>query len=103
MKPYVEEMRESDCAYTRKDVHSKISHAKGKGLDPDEYVGTFMVPENKLFYGHQLVVKVWRDYNAELQKSNCVDFDDLLVFGVKLLRSNKKVVKWCEHVLVDEL
>jgi DNA helicase II / ATP-dependent DNA helicase PcrA len=43
-------------------------------------------------------------YQLALRKSNSLDFDDLLVYGVKLFEWNDgQLVKWCKHVLVDEL
>lgn len=50
-----------------------------------------------------LVGQIYARYERILQDNNSLDFDDLLVYGVKLFGENPKVVKWCKHVLVDEL
>lgn len=113
MKPYKEEMQMNDCSLTRKDIHNQISRSKGKGFNPDAHVRDLLarvfkgadpasLKEDMLRYGQRLVVRIWREYEIELRKSNLVDFDDLLIFGVRLVKGHKKVVKWCRHILVDE-
>lgn len=115
LKPYKDAMMaENNLTYPRNYVYSKISRAKGKGLSPEGYRKEWLdrwnmlaphasLKTDKLPFEAQLVFDVFRDYERELRKSNCLDFDDLIIFGVKLVRDNKKVVRWCRHVLVDEL
>jgi DNA helicase-2/ATP-dependent DNA helicase PcrA len=113
MKPYHEEMLKNNCTLSRKDIHNKISRSKGKGFDPDEHIRDLLahvfknVPEEKrdenmLTFGQMFVVRIWREYEGELRRSNLVDFDDLLIFGVRLVKGHKKVVNWCRHILADE-
>ncbi|KAI0028991.1 P-loop containing nucleoside triphosphate hydrolase protein [Vararia minispora EC-137] len=114
LKPHADEMRDNDCTLTRKDIHNKISRSKSKGFSPDTHVLDLLqhhhhhhVPDTKraeatLAYAHRLVVRIWRAYDAELRASNLLDFDDLLVFGVRLVKNYKQAVGWCRHVLVDE-
>lgn len=56
-----------------------------------------------LFY--KQLIKVWREYQRRLQKNNALDFDDLLIKTVDLLRNErvKKEIneKW-KWVLIDE-
>lgn len=46
---------------------------------------------------------IFEDYERILRANNALDFDDLLVYGVKLFGNHPAAVTWCEHVLVDEL
>lgn len=48
------------------------------------------------------LAEVYRDYEEALRHNHSLDFDDLLLFGVKLF-SRRDIVDWCKHVLVDEL
>lgn len=50
-----------------------------------------------------VVAHLYGLYEQKLAENNSLDFDDLLVYGVRLFGENPKVGKWCKHVLVDEL
>lgn len=51
----------------------------------------------------RVVAEIYGEYERILRRNNSLDFDDLLVFGVKLFSGHRKVGLWCQHVLVDEL
>jgi len=56
-------------------------------------------------YFRRTVVKVWKAYQDKLKKNNAVDFDDLLVKSVALLkidRVRKEVNEKLQWILVDE-
>jgi superfamily I DNA/RNA helicase len=50
--------------------------------------------------------RVYEEYQKELEKSNILDFDDLLLLPYLLFRKNKEVLnKWInkfDYILVDE-
>lgn len=97
---------------------SKISKAKAKGLKPSDLLAELKLPQEKRSsmkgkeraieesrqdFVDRITAEIYRDYQRQLTKNNSLDFDDLLVFGVRLFRNHPKVGKWCKHVLVDEL
>ena len=51
----------------------------------------------------ELIARIYKKYQSILQRNNSLDFDDLLIYGVKLFKGHPHVVKWCRHILVDEL
>ncbi|KAF7354819.1 ATP-dependent DNA helicase PcrA [Mycena sanguinolenta] len=51
---------------------------------------------------HRVVGSVYEQYEKSLRRSNSLDFDDLLLFGVKLFSDHPPATSWCRHVLVDE-
>ncbi len=51
----------------------------------------------------KVVARVYASYQGVLEDNNSLDFDDLLVYGVRLFKENSKVASWCHHILVDEL
>ncbi|TRZ49040.1 ATP-dependent DNA helicase PcrA, partial [bacterium] len=56
-------------------------------------------------YFRRTVVKVWKAYQDKLKKNNAVDFDDLLVKAVALLKINRireEINERLEWILVDE-
>ena len=56
-------------------------------------------------YFRRMTVKVWRAYQEKLERNNAVDFDDLLVKGVSLLkieRVREEINESLQWILVDE-
>lgn len=85
---------------TPKGVHSAISSLKNKMIYPQEFsqsVSTYFEQKVNLVYG---------DYQRALQKSNAMDFDDLLLKPIELFKLNPDVLeKYQERfkfILVDE-
>lgn len=54
----------------------------------------------------QILVEVYKKYEAEKRASNCLDFDDLLIEVLKLFQSNpqfkEQFQQTVQHILVDE-
>jgi DNA helicase II / ATP-dependent DNA helicase PcrA len=81
-------------------VLSEISSAKEKLKSPEAY------EEGATGFFERIVATVYKSYDGLLRKSNALDFDDLLLYTVRLLQQRKDVLeKYQErfiHVLVDE-
>lgn len=121
LKQHEEFLKENNITLKDGSVLSMISKLKAKGLTADDALkkaaeynkfsdeermmrhlaqGTKPDPlEGKL--GH-VIATVYKEYEKMLRGSNSLDFDDLLLFGVKLFAQQKKASSWCQHVLVDE-
>jgi DNA helicase-2/ATP-dependent DNA helicase PcrA len=94
---------------------SLISKAKSKGHSPDEIIAQNQrrtIPDNVSGTAHvickpddidSIVAAIYKDYEKHLTQNNSLDFDDLLLYGVKLFSQHQRAVRWCKHVLVDEL
>ena len=78
---------------------ASISRAKDELITPEEY------PAGGDFW-EQIVAKVYAKYQEKLRRSNAVDFDDLIMYVVRLLQSNEEVRRKYQerfdHILVDE-
>ncbi|TRM64719.1 P-loop containing nucleoside triphosphate hydrolase protein [Schizophyllum amplum] len=84
-------------------VLASISNAKAKGLTSDDLFRRQQnAPSTELNEADRVVTQVYSDYETSLRQHNSMDFDDLLVFGVKLFREHRETVQWCKHILVDE-
>jgi DNA helicase II / ATP-dependent DNA helicase PcrA len=81
-------------------IHSYISSAKNELVDPEAYQ---MYAQG---YFQQIVARVYPEYQKVLKENNAVDFDDLLLYVVKLFTQYPDVLeKYQEqfrYILVDE-
>ncbi len=89
--------------YPPRGVRAQISHAKNHGVTPDEMQTQAAQMRDG---GRQDVAKVFRAYNEILRKASAVDFDDLLLRAVELLREHPDVrAAWSsrfQYLMVDE-
>jgi DNA helicase-2/ATP-dependent DNA helicase PcrA len=109
--PYKEYLASKDISLKDGTVLSLISKAKAKGHSSEdifeqnqhhktESQATGVKAPHDI---ETIVMEVYKEYEKFLRKSNSLDFDDLLIFGVKLFSQHEKAVSWCRHVMVDEL
>ncbi len=89
-----------DKKFDPKKVRYVISNAKNKGWSPQEY--QLAEPD----YRGRVIADVYTRYQDALAANNALDFDDLILVPVQLLRQNEQVLnywhkKFC-HILVDE-
>ncbi len=79
-----------------------ISTAKTYDLDPDAYFNEI----KRQAKDADIVCNIYRLYQAELKRSNAMDFDDLLVNTLRLFESSSDVLehysKRFRYILVDE-
>jgi DNA helicase-2/ATP-dependent DNA helicase PcrA len=82
-------------------VASRINLLKAALVGPEEFLSV-----GDGFGFDEKLAKVYVRYQDELKRSNALDFDDLIMLAVKLLRENPKILaKYQEqfpYVLVDE-
>ncbi|MBI4823458.1 MAG: DUF3553 domain-containing protein [Nitrospirae bacterium] len=84
-----------------KGVLSRISFLKTSLIGPKEFLS-----KGDVFGFEDKLARVYVRYQDELRKSNALDFDDLIVFTIKLFEEYPKVLKKYQglfhHILVDE-
>ncbi len=76
----------------------KISELKTKLVFPDSY--------DPADYYSEILAKIYKKYQGELQNLNATDFDDLIVLPVKIFKQNPETLRkyqeaW-KYILVDE-
>jgi DNA helicase-2/ATP-dependent DNA helicase PcrA len=81
-------------------VQRQISAAKNHDVTVERYASFATDPTSRL------IARVWREYEEELRRADALDFDDLLLRTVRVLRSYPDIrrayqEKW-PHILVDE-
>ncbi|MEN4099755.1 MAG: UvrD-helicase domain-containing protein, partial [Anaerolineaceae bacterium] len=98
VKRAIKELNINDKLFRPAGIHAAISIAKNNLILPDTY------PVQN--YRDEIVVRVYRRYQELLVGNNAVDFDDLLLWAVRLLGENpticERYARRFEHVLVDE-
>lgn len=80
-------------------ARSRVSHQKATGVDPDQAAAKY---SSQKILEHQEFVQVYYEYEKELATCNLLDYDDLLVRCVELLRYHPECVSNVQAVLVDE-
>jgi DNA helicase-2/ATP-dependent DNA helicase PcrA len=90
----------SPKAYPPRALHNLISGAKNRMIDPDDFAHAAESPLARV------AADCYRDLGAALQRANALDFDDLLLFPLRLFREHPERLGWWQrrfdHVLVDE-
>jgi DNA helicase-2/ATP-dependent DNA helicase PcrA len=98
VKAVIRDLNLNEKLYRPASIHASISNAKNELILADDYPTTN--------YRHEVVKRVYVEYQRRLVASNAVDFDDLLVYTAHLLEDDpavrEKYARRFEHVLVDE-
>ena len=85
---------------TPRTVLGRISWAKNHMVDPQEYYLASKDPNS------ERIAHIYQSYKAELKKNNALDFDDLLLEAVRLLKVSSEVRERYQrryrYLLVDE-
>lgn len=121
IKPMASSLKERNLAVKEGQVLSEISKAKSKEEGPEEMLlraqsmgsrGEVLVviahvsvaSETQTYRRSDRTppVQLYQSYEHALRSSDSLDFDDLLLFGLRLFRAAPHILKNCKHILVDE-
>lgn len=100
VKNLLKEYEIDEKKFTPNSILSNISKAKEQEIGPREF------EENAGDFRDETVAKVYRGYERILSRNNAMDFDDLILNAVRLLKENPDVLeKYQErfrYIMVDE-
>ncbi len=100
VKSAMKRMGVDDKQLTPRTVLSRISWAKNHMLDPQEIYLQSADPQT------ERVAHIYEEYRKELRKANALDFDDLLLETVRLLKAVGEVRDYYnrrfQYILIDE-
>jgi len=100
VKQVMKRLAISDSEIKSRAASSAISNAKNEMVSPAEYEATAQSPYQKN------ISKIYKRYEELRKTAGALDFDDLLLEVVRLLRESPKVrAKWQKnfrHILIDE-
>jgi DNA helicase-2/ATP-dependent DNA helicase PcrA len=98
VKRILKDLNLDDKLYPPNTMHAIISHAKNQLTSVQDFT-----PGN---YREEIARRIYQRYESALRNSNAVDFDDLLLWTVRLFNDNPNIrdrySKRFEYVLIDE-
>ncbi len=100
VKQCLKEMNLDEKQYPPPQVQAAISDAKNRTLTPD------MLEQETENFHRKKIAEIYTEYQRVLHKNNALDFDDLLMLAVELLKTDEdvreKYRKRFQYILVDE-
>jgi DNA helicase-2/ATP-dependent DNA helicase PcrA len=103
IKRAIEQLDFSTEDYPPRSVRAQISHAKNNGITPADMEAEARQSHDP---NRKDVAAIFRAYETMLRSANALDFDDLLLRAVELLREHPKVREaWnsrFQYLMVDE-
>ena len=100
VKSIMKRLGVDDKQLTPRTVLARISWAKNHMLDPQELYLQSADPKT------EMIAHFFEEYRKELRKANALDFDDLLLESVRLLKSSATVREYYnrrfQYLLIDE-
>ncbi len=100
IKKILKDMNLDPKIYNPRGIRNKISGAKNELMDSN-YYSRFANNEYE-----EIVLSVFEKYEKRLKKNNSLDFDDLLLFPIKLFKENPDILERYQerfkYILVDE-
>jgi len=99
VKRVLDELHIDPRRFSPRAVLSAISNAKSEALVPEQLLSTVRG------YGDEVVARAYAAYERALKAASAVDFDDLLLYAVRLFEVPEMSQKYANrylHVLVDE-
>ena len=101
MKGIMKRLQISNEDIKERTILSRISDLKNNGIGPDEFTLS-----SSGDFREARIASAYRAYQNELLKNNAMDFDDLLVNAVELLKTNEDVRESYQdrlkYIMVDE-
>lgn len=102
IKSCVKDLGYDEARLSARNVQSAISHAKNSGLDPEAYTARVDYNDER----RAAIARIYRLYEERLTTNNALDFDDLLIKTVQLLRRDSETRERYNdrfrYILVDE-
>ena len=102
VKGCLKDLGYDDKQLTKRAAQSAISAAKNRGEDADIFAARSEYGDER----RALIARVFKLYEERLRASNALDFDDLIIKAVQLLRHSKEVRdiynERFRYILVDE-
>lgn len=101
IKDCLKELNLDEKLFQPKTILSKIGDLKDKLIEPDAFY-----KKNVMDYKNRRMAEIYELYQKKLKENNALDFDDIIMKTVELLRDNRDVLAYYQrkfrYILVDE-
>ncbi len=101
MKDICKQLNIDTKKYKERTFLNAISSAKDELKTPEQYADEVAKEYNKKIFG-----RVYKEYQKRLKQNNALDFDDLIMLTVQLIRQNAEILNHYQErfpfILVDE-
>lgn len=101
VKECIKELGLDEKVFPVKSVQSIISNAKNEMADPEEFAAVYKNNPRM-----RDVAEVYRRYRIKLMNNNALDFDDIILLTVRILKENEDIAEKYQarfqYILVDE-
>lgn len=102
VRQIMKELDVDDRTLTARQALGAISGAKNRGISPAGYANQAEYQGDR----NEKIASIFKLYQERLKKANALDFDDLLIRAVELLRRDAEVRQYYHnrfrHVMIDE-
>lgn len=106
VKDILKEQSIDDKQYDPAKIISIISKQKGNMVSPDDFLKKILNYKDDYHILNKILPTVWSLYEKKLKEMGSLDFDDLLIWPVRLLNKNKEVREFYQnrwkYIHVDE-
>ncbi|WVQ79155.1 hypothetical protein IAT38_001251 [Cryptococcus sp. DSM 104549] len=102
LKDRKDELAEASMTLKDGTVLSEISKAKAKAETPRGMAARAAKDKNMMTSTLRVIAQLYEEYEKALRENNSLDFDDLLLLGLRLFKEAPRVVADIKHILVDE-
>ena len=105
IRDILKELDLDDKRFVPSMVHGRISFVKNMLLDVDDFAASLDDEQSSYAYDMK-IVEVYREYEKRMLDNNALDFDDLLLFAVRMLEDSPEVLRKYQnrfkYILIDE-
>lgn len=101
IKDCIKELNLNEKNFPYREVQAVIGRAKDELIEPEVYTRA-----NSSDFRMGKIAKIYELYQKKLKNNNALDFDDIIMFTIKLFLDNPPVLKYYQqkfrYILVDE-
>ncbi|MBQ9479169.1 MAG: UvrD-helicase domain-containing protein [Selenomonadaceae bacterium] len=105
IRDILKELDLDDKRFVPSMVHGRISFVKNMLLDVDDFAASLDDEQSSYAYDMK-IVEVYREYEKRMLDNNALDFDDLLLFAVRMLEDSPETLRKYQnrfkYILIDE-